>query len=145
MDYVDTSLVVSLITAEARTTGALAWLVARATSLTTSEWTRTEVASALSIKQRQGHLTDAGRAAAERSFERMADDGLDVVPLLTVDFRSAADYVRPAGRNLRGADALHLAVAARLGLTLQSLDEMQVQAARGLGIAAEVPVPRGSG
>lgn len=108
----------------------------------TSEWARTEVASALSITQRRGELDDAGRALAERAFEQMVARGLEVVWVVTEDFRRAADYVRPYTRQLRGADALHIAVAGRLGAALHSLDDDQVAAARQLGIDAVVTVPR---
>jgi predicted nucleic acid-binding protein len=145
MDYVDTSLLVALITTEPRTAPALDWLIAQRATVVTSEWTLTEVSSALSIKQRQRELNGADRGVAERALDRMVDRGIDVVSIGTTDFRRAADYVRPAERNLRGADALHLAVTARLGLTLQSLDEIQVAAARKLGIEAVVTVPRGAG
>jgi len=142
MRYADTSLIIALVTNEDRSGAALDWLVEQQAPLTTSEWTRTEVASALSIKQRRGQLTDIGRAAVERSLDRMMRNGLDVVPVLTGDFRRAAEYVRAAERNLRGADALHLAVAERLGATVHSLDAAQVAAARALGIDAVITVER---
>lgn len=120
-------------------------LVARRASVVTSDWTVSEVPSALSIKRRQGDLSDAGRAAAERAFDRMVDRRLDVVPLGTADLRRAADHVRPVQWNLRARGALPLAVTAALGRTLQSLDEVQVAAAGQLGIDAEITGPRGSG
>lgn len=84
----------------------------------------------------------AGRALAERALEQMIARGLDIVAVVTEDFRRVGDYVRPHTRNLRGADALHIAVAGRLGATLHSLDDDQVEAARQLGVDAVVPVPK---
>jgi predicted nucleic acid-binding protein len=140
--YVDTSLVIALITVEERSVRARNWLIAHGRPLITSEWTRTEVASALSIKQRRGELDEAGRAQAERAFERMAARGLEVVPVTTRDFRRAADHVRVPERKLRGADALHIAVASRLDATLHSLDDGQVEGALQLGVDAVVTVPK---
>ncbi len=142
MPYVDTSLITTLITTEKRTAAALAWLIGHGAALTTSEWTRTEVASALSIKQRREELDDLGRARAEWAFEQMIARGLTIVPVTTADFRRAADYVRVPERNLGGGDALHIAVAARLGATLHSLDDRQVEAARQLGVDAVVTVEK---
>ena len=142
MIYLDTSLLVALITNEARTARALDWLAAVDVDLLTSEWAMAEIASALSIKQRQGALDGAGRALAERTLSGIADDGLHVVPVATADFRRAADYVRLPERSLRAADALHLAVAGRLGATVHSLDGVQVAAARQLGIDAVLTVKR---
>jgi predicted nucleic acid-binding protein len=142
MLYLDASLLTALITTEARTVQALNWLATVEVDLLTSEWALTEVASALSIKQRQGALDGAGRAAAEHTLGVIADQGLDVVPVGTADFRRAADYVRPPERRLRAGDALHIAVTARLGATLHSLDRDQVTAARQLGIDAVITVER---
>lgn len=142
MFYLDASLLIALITTEARTAQALDWLAAVEVDLLTSEWALTEVASALSIKQRQGALDVTGRAGAEGTLHVLAEQGLHVVPVGTADFRRAADYVRPPERKLRGGDALHLAVTARLGATLHSLDRDQVTAAGQLGIDAVITVER---
>lgn len=142
MIYLDTSLLIALITTEKRTARAHDWLAGVDDDLVTSEWTRVEVASALSIKQRQGVLDAAGRAEAEYAFRMITDQGLDALPVETSDFRRAADYVRPPERNLRGPDALHIAVADRLGATLHSLDDAQVKAAREFGVDAVVTVPK---
>jgi uncharacterized protein len=142
MIYLDTSLLVALITNEARTARVLDWLATVEVDLLTSEWAMAETASALSIKQGQGALDGAGRALAERTLSGIADDGLRVVSVATADFRRAADYVRLPERGLRAADALHLAVAGRLGATVHSLDGVQVAAARRLGIDAVLTVKR---
>lgn len=142
MIYLDTSLLVALITTEERTARAHDWLASVDDQVATSEWGRVEVASALSIKQRQGVLDAAGRAEAEYALTVIIDQGLDIVPVDTADFRHAADFVRPSERNLRGSDALHVAVAGRLDATLHSLDDAQVAAAQLLGLDAVVPVPK---
>lgn len=142
MFYLDPSLITALITTEDRTERALDWLFATELPLVCSEWAMTEVASALSIKQRRGDLDAGSRAHSERLLGRLVDEELDVVPVLSGDFRRAADYVRPPERKLRGGDALHIAVAGRLGATLHSLDDDQVEAARKLGVEAVVTVPK---
>lgn len=142
MPYLDASLVTTLITTERRTARALDWLIAHGTELVTSEWTLTEVASALSIKQRRGDVDPDSRAAAERALTQMTERGLTVVPVRTADFRQAADFARRPELNLRGGDALHLAVASRHRETLHSLDAAQVAAARELGIDAVITVER---
>lgn len=143
MLYLDPSLLVSFIATEARTERALAWLLGTEDPLITSEWATTEVASALSIKQRRGELDAGSRAYAERQFVRLMDEDIEVKPVLTADFRQAAEFVRAPERKLRGGDALHIAVAGRLGATLHSLDDNQVEAARQLGLDAVVTVEKG--
>jgi predicted nucleic acid-binding protein len=143
MLYLDTSLLTAMLTSEARSKAARAWIRAVEEPLLTSEWAMTEVASALSLKQRRGELDASTRAVAERALVRLIDDeDLDVVPVETADFRRASDHVRVPERKLRGADALHIAVAGRLGAILHSLDDAQVDAARQLGVDAIVPVPK---
>ncbi|WP_346622179.1 hypothetical protein [Blastococcus montanus] len=95
------------------------------------------------VDQAAPEVLDAGgRAEAQYAFAVIADQGLDLLSVETLDFRRAADYVRPPGRNLRGADAVHIAVAGRLGVTVHSLDDAQVEAARELGVDAVVTVPK---
>ena len=71
MIYCDTSLIVTAITAEAQTGTAQRWLAEHEMSgLCASLWVETEVASALSQKQRSGLLTLAQRDTA---FDRWRD------------------------------------------------------------------------
>lgn len=142
MLYLDPSLLTAVLTTEERSEKARDWINAVTQPLLTSEWAMTEVASALSIKQRRRELDPVTRAVAERSLARLVDEALNVVPVLQPDFRAAAEFVRPSERKLRGGDALHLAVARRLGATLHSLDDDQVAAARQIGVDAVVTVPK---
>lgn len=143
MLYLDTSLLTAALTAEERSESARNWINAADEPLITSEWAMTELASALSLKQRRRELDPVTRAVAERSLARLVDEALDVVLVLQPDFRAAAELVRVPERNLRGGDALHIAVAGRLGATLHSLDGDQVAAARQLGVDAVVTVEKG--
>lgn len=143
MLYLDPSLLTAALTTEQRSERARNWINAADEPLITSEWAMTEVASALSLKQRRCELDAVTRAVAERSFARLVDEALDVVLVLQPDFRAAAEFVRVPARNLRGGDALHIAVAGRLGATLHSLDDDQIAAARQLGVDAVVTVQKG--
>lgn len=142
MLYLDPSLLTAALTTEDRSKKARDWLNAAEEPLIASEWSMTEVSSALSVKQRRRELDQTSRAVAERSLARLIDEALEVVPVLSSDFRMAAEFVRSSERNLRGGDALHVAVAGRFGAVLHSLDDDQVAAARQLGVDAVVTVPK---
>lgn len=91
MRYLDTSLVVTLVTAEAQSAKAQRWLEKQQlANVAVSDWTVTETASALSIKQRAGLLDDVARARADRAFARLTNEILDVLPVSRGAFTSAA-------------------------------------------------------
>jgi predicted nucleic acid-binding protein len=56
------------------------------------------------------------------------------VPVTADDFVRARSYVRISRSGLRSADALHLAVVERLGLTLATFDTVMRRTALDLGL-----------
>jgi predicted nucleic acid-binding protein len=68
----------------------------------------------------------------------MLEESLEVLPVSVPAFYAAAGYAGQTALGLRAGDALHLAVAAEQGATLVSLDRRLVEAARTLGVAAEL-------
>jgi|1186.fasta_scaffold140167_3 predicted nucleic acid-binding protein len=143
MLYLDTSLLTALIVPEPRSHRARAWAEGVDDVFATSDWTLTEMASALSIKQRTGALTQAGRGVADRVLARFIDENVEVVAVHRADYRTAARLSAQPTPPLRAADALHLAVAARHAAVLHTLDDQQAAGGRAHGIDAVVPVPRG--
>ena len=67
MLYLDTSLLVAVLTHEARTAEMQEWLAAQAVDeLIVSDWVVTEFSSALSVKVRTAQLSPAHRARNSR-------------------------------------------------------------------------------
>lgn len=131
MIYVDTSVLGAVFFREP-TANALAVALRQnaGAGLVISGWTSTEMASVGAIKERTGAIDAAMRVEALRAFHRFASTELQVVEVEAFDFRTAAHLIERAG-NLRAGDALHLAVAQRLGAGLATLDQR-------LGLAAAV-------
>src|SRR6266852_9290401 len=123
MLYLDTSLLVAALTNETETERMQRWLgQQQADDLAISDWVATEFSSALSIKLRTGQIEASHRADALATFTRLATDSVTVVPMSRLQFRTAARFVEQHVLGLRAGDALHLAICADHGATLQTLD-----------------------
>ena len=114
MIYVDTSVIVALLTVEPKTVAVTAWFAGLADLPVCSDWLLTEFCSAVSIKQRSGHLNEAQAKRVRSEFEVLADGGLRIVSVSRAAFRMAAELARQQAHGLRAGDSLHLAVALEL-------------------------------
>ncbi len=137
MIYLDTSVVVALLTPEKRSAHALDWFAQSREPLISSDWLITETHSALGIKQRHHGLSFEARLAAGEQFERLLQSGVELRSLDRERFRQAAELLQDPGLGLRAGDALHLAVALHSRCTqLASFDGRMQQAAKTLGIGS---------
>lgn len=138
MQYLDTSLLVAVLTHEARTASLQTWLAAQdPENLAVSDWVVTEFSGALSIKVRTGQLTPDHRAKALAVFSELVDNSLLVWPVSRLDLRTAARFADQHATGLRSGDALHLAVAANYGGCVCTQDRALSQAAIALGVSTE--------
>ncbi|MBI1404666.1 MAG: PIN domain-containing protein [Caulobacter sp.] len=132
-DYLDTSLLVSLIVEDDHSSAALAYLELQP-EVMTSGWAAAEFSSALGIQQRMGRITADDRAVAETRLDQWLSGTLPAAVLAADDATQARSLLRTIGTPLRAPDALHLVICRRLGATLASFDLRMVEAARELGL-----------
>jgi uncharacterized protein len=138
--YLDTSILVSALTAEKKSPRVQLWLeMQEPDSLHISLWVETELSSALSKKVREGELTPALRKFCLGGFAALKDVSLTVAPIKPKHFVSAARLVDASLLGLRAADALHLAVSMDIGATLCTLDKKFADAAGAVGVKVLTP------
>jgi predicted nucleic acid-binding protein len=144
MVYLDTCVLLAVLTPEVHSNAAASFLKQCSAPLAISPWSATEIHSALGLKVRSGALKPAQAEQVLQGFEHSLAPALLMLDLDRQDFRNANACLRGWTTTLRAADALHLAIAAGRGATLCSLDAAFVRAAQQLGLAAQLIDTAGS-
>lgn len=136
MLYLDTSLLVSALTREKRSSDAQTWLAEQpAGSLAVSDWVKTEFSAAISAKLRNRQITAAERADVLALFTALGDESFEQLQVSPRDFRAAARFADQYKTGVHAGDALHLAVAANRGARMITLDKGLAKAASALGVS----------
>ncbi len=133
MVYIDTSILVAAFSSEAQQAAAMALLQdGRWTQVLVSDWAVAEFTCAIQAKVLRGETPPAAAHTLHQTLKRLMTQGvLHRLAVLREDY-SAVQHTAPDMPSLvRGADALHLAVAARNKVAyFASLDKTQRIAAR---------------
>lgn len=133
--YLDASVLVGLLTDDASSQRADAVIRSSGMRLTVSDFGTAEFASAVSRKVRMGELTrrDAGEAFSD--LDLWLAGSVERVELRSSDLAAATAILRGLGSSLRTPDAIHVAIAMRLGLPLATFDRRLAADAARLGLS----------
>lgn len=135
MIYLDTSVLGAIFFREPGAANLVAKLEGqRKAKLMISAWTLTEMSSIGGIKQRTGAIDAETRQQAIANFQRFASMHLVTVEIDPADFRTATVLIE-SPTALRAGDALHLAIARRVGARVASIDHKLCSSIKVLGLS----------
>ena len=131
--YLDASVLLSLLIADAHTASASAWYSGLRATVVVSDFANLEVSAVALRHLRVGRLTQRQVDGALLDFDALRD-GCERLTHDAADFQLAERLVRDISTKLAVADALHLARAKNAGAALATFDERLAQAARAQGL-----------
>lgn len=137
--YLDASFLVALFKPEAVSERADDFIRQNPTDLIVSDFAAAEFASAAGRWVRRGELDLAGARAALGSFDVWIARTAQHIETNPADVAVATAFLRRLDLPLRTPDAIHIAIAQRLGATLVTFDRRMADSARALGCPVEEP------
>jgi len=132
--YLDTSVILGLMTQETSTARAETFIRANKQPLSTSDLAAAELASAISRLVRMKEITKAEAAGIFKKFDQWRLQSTRIISLESSDILGAETYLRRLDLTLRAADAMHIAMAKRAGATLVTFDIKMATSAAAIGL-----------
>ena len=132
--YVDTSVIVAMLTDEPKTQACKDWFSGLKQAPMSGDWLITEFYSAIALKQRIGQLRQKDVKATIHQFENLTNNGgIKLIPIARETFAKAGKLTQQYA-NTRAGDALHLSVAMQCeAKAFVTLDNAQAASAKQLG------------
>jgi uncharacterized protein len=131
--YLDASVLVALFTNDRHSNRAGAFLKTQKPVLVVSDFAAAEVASVVARRVRTTDLTADEARAAFSAFDAWTARAAQRTTTGAADVIAAAAFLRRLDLNLRTPDALHIAIAQRIGASLATFDEKMAANAGILG------------
>jgi len=129
--YLDTSFIVAILLTDGHTTKAENWFERNETELLVSDFSTVEFASVVSRLVRTGKLSNTAAQNSLATFDTWLETGIVLEQIGERDLAAAANLVRDFQTKLSAPDAIHLAVARRMGAVLITFD-LRLATAAGL-------------
>jgi predicted nucleic acid-binding protein len=133
--YLDTSVLVPLFVSDAFVARARAFLGMQPSGLCVSDFGSAEFASVLGLRVRMNTLSIEDARAAVSHFDAWTSYTTARTGTTAADLQAGGAYLRRFDLPLRTPDAIHIAIAQRVGAELATFDQRMAQCARALGVA----------
>jgi predicted nucleic acid-binding protein len=137
--YLDAGILVALLTVEPQSGVADAFIAAQHGPLIVSDLASAEFASALARRVRTGEATLEEARSDLLDFDVWIARSAQRVEISPADLTAATSFLRRLDLPLRTPDAIHIAVAQRLGAILVTFDRQMAVNARALRIVVTEP------
>ena len=137
--YLDASFLIALLSVERFSVDADRFVRRHSGGLMVSDFAAAEFASAIARRVRMHETTEAEARSDLSAFDDWVGRSTRQVEITPVDVGLAAAYLRRLDLPLRTPDAIHIAIAQRLGATLVTFDRQMAESARALGTAVATP------
>jgi len=134
--YLDTSVLIPLFIDDAFSVQAETLVRDAGSTLVIGDFLRAEFASVVGRIVHTGKLPESGARQIFADFDHWSGPFLPA-ETTAQDVRRTETWLRQLVFNLRAPDALHIAIAARLGARLATFDVRMAEAAEALGVAVE--------
>jgi predicted nucleic acid-binding protein len=133
--YVDASVLVPLFTTDALSQRADRYFDEALPAILLSDFACAEFASAVARKARTAVMSTDEARTAFSAFDTWTSQQATRVQVSSADIALADSFIRRLDLTLRAPDAMHIAMALRLGATLATFDKAMEDSARALGCA----------
>lgn len=134
--YLDTNILVSMLTEDALSARAIEWFESQVEPLAISAWVCTEFNAVAGLRKRKRELSAAVAKVAIETLRELAEKNFVMLNVSNEAATLAASWLRNPDCNLQTGDALHLAIAHSAGATtLATFDERFAKAAQKLKLA----------
>ncbi len=132
--YLDASVLVALHTPDRFQERATRFIETLRPELLLSDFGAAEFSSAVARMVRTSMLAETEARICFTDFDAWMARGVVEMPVISADIRIADGFVRRLDPPLRAPDAIHLAIAQRLGASLATFDRQMVAAAANFGV-----------
>jgi predicted nucleic acid-binding protein len=137
--YLDASVLVALLTVEPLNGRADSFIASTREPLIVSDLASAEFSSAIARRVRMRETTRAEARADLADFDLWTMRSTQRTELAPIDIAVATTYLRRLDLPLKTPDAIHIAIALRIGATLVTFDRQMAVSARSLGSTVETP------
>lgn len=133
--YLDTSILVAMLTRDPFTERTYRYLKAETPALIVSDYAAAEFASAVARRVRMRELTEDAARLAFVTFDGLAPGTVERIETSATDIKVAEGFLRRLDLPLRAPDAVNIAITKRAGASLMTFDDKMTIAAKILGVA----------